>query len=86
MLLPTHGTGGLQAGVDLDDKEALAELIGDNAAPDVSVCIFAIREDSCPNHATYRTWLTRLLTGDGEQTQNRPTRPQNGRFCVCSRH
>ncbi|SGG23488.1 flavin-dependent monooxygenase, reductase subunit [Mycobacterium tuberculosis] len=32
---------------------------------DVSVCIFAIREDSCPNHATYRTWLTRLLTGDG---------------------
>lgn len=36
---------------------------------DVSVCIFAIREDSCPNHATYRTWLTRLLTGDGEQTQ-----------------
>ncbi|MBA2788204.1 type II toxin-antitoxin system VapB family antitoxin [Mycobacterium canetti] len=31
--LPTHGTGGLQAGVDLDDKEALAELIGDNAAP-----------------------------------------------------
>lgn len=53
---------------------------------DVSVCIFAIREDSCPNHATYRTWLTRLLTGDGEQTQNRPTRPQNGRFCVCSRH
>lgn len=33
MLLPTHGTGGLQAGVDLDDKEALAELIGDNAAP-----------------------------------------------------
>jgi hypothetical protein len=31
--LPTHGTGGLQAGVDLDDKEALAELMGDNAAP-----------------------------------------------------
>jgi plasmid stability protein len=30
--LPTHGTGGLQAGVDLDDKEALAELMGDNAA------------------------------------------------------
>ena len=29
--LPTHGTGGLQAGVDLDDKEALAELMGDNA-------------------------------------------------------
>ncbi|HYB37742.1 MAG TPA: type II toxin-antitoxin system VapB family antitoxin [Mycobacterium sp.] len=31
--LPTHGTGGLQAGVDLNDKEALAELTGDNAAP-----------------------------------------------------
>jgi hypothetical protein len=31
--LPTHGTGGLQAGVDLEDKEALAELLGDNAAP-----------------------------------------------------
>ncbi|CCK65801.1 DUF2191 domain-containing protein [Mycobacterium canetti] len=31
--LPTHGSGGLQAGVDLDDREALAELIGDNAAP-----------------------------------------------------
>jgi predicted transcriptional regulator len=31
--LPTHGTGGLHAGVDLDDKEALAELMGDNAAP-----------------------------------------------------
>lgn len=31
--LPTHGAGGLQAGVDLDDKEALAELTGDNAAP-----------------------------------------------------
>jgi Arc/MetJ family transcription regulator len=29
--LPTHGTGGLQAGIDLDDKEALAELLGDNA-------------------------------------------------------
>lgn len=31
--LPTHGAGGLQPGVDLDDKEALAELLGDNAAP-----------------------------------------------------
>lgn len=31
--LPTHGHGGLQPGVDLDDKDALAELIGDNAAP-----------------------------------------------------
>ncbi|SGF14691.1 flavin-dependent monooxygenase, reductase subunit [Mycobacterium tuberculosis] len=39
---------------------------------DVSVCIFAIREDSCPNHATYRTWLTRLLTGDGDYTGIEP--------------
>jgi Arc/MetJ family transcription regulator len=31
--LPTHGSGGLQPGVDLDDKDALAELLGDNAAP-----------------------------------------------------
>ncbi len=31
--LPTHGAGGLHAGVDLDDKDALAELMGDNAAP-----------------------------------------------------
>jgi len=31
--LPTHGSGGLQAGVDLEDKDALAELSGDNAAP-----------------------------------------------------
>ncbi|WP_067976355.1 type II toxin-antitoxin system VapB family antitoxin [Mycolicibacter icosiumassiliensis] len=31
--LPTHGQGGLQPGVDLDDKDALAELLGDNAAP-----------------------------------------------------
>lgn len=31
--LPTHGSGGLRPGVDLDDKEALAELLGDNAAP-----------------------------------------------------
>ena len=32
-VLPTHGKGGLQPGVDLDDKEALAELMGENAAP-----------------------------------------------------
>jgi hypothetical protein len=31
--LPSHGTGGLRPGVDLADKEALAELMGDNAAP-----------------------------------------------------
>lgn len=31
--LPTHGTGGLQAGIDLEDKEALADIMGDNAAP-----------------------------------------------------
>jgi hypothetical protein len=31
--LPTHGSGGLQPGVDLEDKEAVAELMGDNAAP-----------------------------------------------------
>ncbi|WP_343602318.1 type II toxin-antitoxin system VapB family antitoxin [Mycobacterium sp.] len=31
--LPTHGAGGLQPGVDLEDKEALAELMGENAAP-----------------------------------------------------
>lgn len=31
--VPTHGSGGLRAGVDLDDKEALAELLGDNASP-----------------------------------------------------
>ena len=30
---PTGGAGGLQAGVNLDDKEALAELQGDNAVP-----------------------------------------------------
>lgn len=29
--LPTHGSGGLRAGVDLDDKEALAEALGDNS-------------------------------------------------------
>jgi plasmid stability protein len=31
--LPSHGAGGLQPGVDLEDKDALAELMGDNAAP-----------------------------------------------------
>ncbi|HEX7322450.1 MAG TPA: type II toxin-antitoxin system VapB family antitoxin [Mycobacterium sp.] len=31
--LPTLGAGGLQPGVDLEDKDALAELMGDNAAP-----------------------------------------------------
>lgn len=30
--LPTHGKGGLRDGVDLDDKESLAEVLGDNAA------------------------------------------------------
>lgn len=28
--LPTSGGSGLQPGVDLEDKEALAELLGDN--------------------------------------------------------
>jgi hypothetical protein len=31
--LQTHGSGGLRPGVDLDDMEALAELLGDNASP-----------------------------------------------------
>ncbi|MCV7379838.1 hypothetical protein BST11_09780 [Mycobacterium alsense] len=31
--LPAHGNGGLQAGVDLEDKEALADIVGDNAGP-----------------------------------------------------
>lgn len=30
---PTYGGGGLQPGVDLEDKEALAELLGDNEWP-----------------------------------------------------
>lgn len=30
---PTYGSGGLQPGVNLDDKEALADLLGDNALP-----------------------------------------------------
>lgn len=31
--IQTHGNGGLRPGVHLDDKEALAELLGDNATP-----------------------------------------------------
>ena len=31
--LPVDGRGGLQPGVDLEDKEALAELLGDNEWP-----------------------------------------------------
>ncbi len=30
---PTGGAGGLQPGVNLDDREALADLLGDNAVP-----------------------------------------------------
>jgi len=33
IVLPTDGGSGLQPGVDLEDKDALAELLGDNAAP-----------------------------------------------------
>lgn len=33
VVLPTDGGSGLQPGVDLDDKEALAELLGDNHLP-----------------------------------------------------
>lgn len=33
---PTYGGGGLQPGVDLEDKEALAELLGDNELPGAS--------------------------------------------------
>jgi Bacterial antitoxin of type II TA system, VapB len=28
--LPTHGSGGLRPGVDLEDREALADIRGDN--------------------------------------------------------
>jgi hypothetical protein len=28
--LPAHGSGGLQPGVDLENKEQLADLLGDN--------------------------------------------------------
>lgn len=30
---PTSGAGGLQPGVNLDDRESLAELLGENALP-----------------------------------------------------
>lgn len=30
---PTRGGGGLQPGVNLEDREALADLLGDNAVP-----------------------------------------------------
>lgn len=30
---PTGGAGGLQPGVNLDDREALADLLGENALP-----------------------------------------------------
>lgn len=30
---PTSGAGGLAPGVNLDDSEALADLLGDNAVP-----------------------------------------------------
>lgn len=28
--LPTHGVGGLRPGVDLDDRDAVADLLGEN--------------------------------------------------------
>ena len=31
--LPDHGSGGLQPGIDLEDSEQLAELLGDNDQP-----------------------------------------------------
>lgn len=31
--LPAYGAGGLRSGVDLDDRDAMAELLGDNAGP-----------------------------------------------------
>lgn len=31
--LPTGGLGGLRPGVDLEDKDALAELLGDHRMP-----------------------------------------------------
>lgn len=33
VVLPTDGGSGLQPGVDLEDKEAMAELLGDNRPP-----------------------------------------------------
>lgn len=32
-VFPTGGAGGLQPGVNLDDRESLADLLGDNALP-----------------------------------------------------
>lgn len=29
--LPSHGAGGLRPGVDIEDRERMAELLGDNA-------------------------------------------------------
>src|SRR5437870_2946479 len=34
VLLPTDGGSGLQPGVDLEDRDALADLLGDNSPPD----------------------------------------------------
>jgi toxin-antitoxin system PIN domain toxin len=31
---------------------------------DVNICIYAIREDSCADHAAYRTWVSEVLTGE----------------------
>lgn len=31
--LPSHGAGGLRPGVDLEDRDAMAELLRDNHAP-----------------------------------------------------
>ena len=33
VVLETDGGSGLQPGIDLDDKDSLAELLGDNALP-----------------------------------------------------
>jgi hypothetical protein len=33
VLLETDGGSGLQPGVDLDDKDSLSELLGENALP-----------------------------------------------------
>lgn len=34
--LPVHGRGGLQPGVDLDNREQVADLMGDNESPRAS--------------------------------------------------
>ncbi len=31
---------------------------------DVNVCVYAIREDSSPDHHAYRTWLGQVLIGE----------------------